>query len=108
MELNEVLRAFLESGEDWERKNTSVKGVSIIKLPGTKSRAPSLAIEINPVNEKGVPMKKKGVMVMSGGELSAFRDIFSSPKVDGLIRTIEEITPGKRGQKSGASDVLEI
>lgn len=108
MELHEVLRAFLEGGDDWERKNTSVKGVSIIKLPGTKNRAPSLAIEINPVNEKGAPMKKKGVMVMSGVELNAFRDIFSNPKVDGLIRSIEEITPGKKGQKGGTGDVLEI
>ena len=108
MELNEVLRAFLEGGEDWERKNTSVKGVSLIKLPGTKSRAPSLAIEINPVNEKGAPMKKKGVMIMSAVELSAFREIFSNPKVDGLIRSIEEITPGKKGQKSGPEDILEL
>jgi len=108
MELNEILRVFLETGDDWERKNTSVKGVSIIKLPGTKSRAPSLAIEINPVNEKGIPMKKKGVMVMSGQELSAFREIFSSPKVDGLIRTIEDISPGKKSHKSGAGDILEI
>lgn len=108
MELNEILRAFLETGEDWERKNTSVKGVSLIKLPGTKSRAPSLAIEINPVNEKGIPMKKKGVMIMSGGELLAFRDIFSNPKVDGLIRTIEEISPGKKSQKSGTGDILQL
>ncbi|OPX72112.1 MAG: hypothetical protein A4E38_00755 [Methanoregulaceae archaeon PtaB.Bin108] len=108
MELNDTLRAFLETGDDWERKNTSVKGVSIIKLPGTKSRAPSLAIEINPVGEKGIPMKKKGVMVMSGGELRAFQEIFSNPKVDGLIRTIEDISPGKKGQKGGSGDILEI
>ncbi len=108
MELSEILRAFLETGEDWERKNTSVRGVSIIKLPGTKSRAPSLAIEINPVSEKGVPMKKKGVMIMGGGELVAFREIFSNPKVDGLIRTIEDISPGRKGQKSGEGDILQI
>lgn len=108
MELNDTLRAFLETGDDWERKNTSVKGVSIIKLPGTKSRAPSLAIEINPVGEKGIPMKKKGVMVMSGVELRAFQEIFSNSKVDGLIRAIEEISPGKKGQKGGTGDILEI
>lgn len=108
MELNEILRAFLETGDDWERKNTSVKGVSIIKLPGTKNRAPSLAIEINPVSEKGIPMKKKGVMIMGGSELSAFREIFSNPKVDGLIRAIEDISPGKKGRKGGAADILEI
>ncbi|MCQ8894374.1 MAG: hypothetical protein NQU46_07070 [Methanolinea sp.] len=108
MELSEVLRGFLETGEDWERKNTSLKGVSIIKLPGTKTRPPSLAIEVNPVNEKGGPMKKKGIMIMNGKELAAFREIFSNPKVDSLIRTIEDVAPMKKDQKSGGGDILEI
>lgn len=108
MELNEVLRAFLETGEDWERKNTSLNGVSIIKLPGTRTRPPSLAIEINPVNQKGTPMKKKGVMIMNATELSAFRELFSNPKVDSLVRTIEEVAPGKKDQKGGPGDVLVI
>ncbi len=108
MELNEVLRTFLETAEDWERKNTSLNGVSIIKLPGTRTRPPSLAIEINPVNQKGTPMKKKGIMIMNGTELSAFREIFSNPKVDSLVRTIEEVAPGRKYQKSGAGEILEI
>ncbi|MDI9633763.1 MAG: hypothetical protein QXL43_00350 [Methanolinea sp.] len=108
MDLVDVLRAFLETGEDWERKNTSLNGVSIIKLPGTKTRPPSLAIEVNPVNQKGVPMKKKGVMVMNTAELAAFREIFSNPKVDALLRAIEEVAPGKKDQKGGPDDVLMI
>jgi len=53
-------------------------------------------------------MKKKGVMIMNGTELSAFRELFSNPKVDSLVRTIEEVAPGKKDQKAGAGDVLEI
>ncbi len=45
MELTQTLKAFIEEGQDWERKNTSVKGVSIIRLPATKNRAASLAID---------------------------------------------------------------
>ena len=37
MELSQTLKTFIEEGQDWERKNTSVKGVSIIRLPATKT-----------------------------------------------------------------------
>jgi hypothetical protein len=63
MELTQTLKAFIEEGQDWERKNTSVKGVSIIRLPATKNRAASLAIDINPRSELLSRMKK--LMVLS-------------------------------------------
>lgn len=53
---------------------TSIRGVTILKLPQTKSRPASLAIEINPLTDKGTPMKKKGVMIMGQAELNAFRE----------------------------------
>jgi hypothetical protein len=108
MQLTDTLRNFLENGEDWERKMTSIKGVTILKLPQTKSRSASLAIEINPLTEKGTPMKKKGVMIMSSGELNAFREIFTNEKVDVLITTIEDIIPARKGAKAGPEDVLQL
>ena len=65
MELTETLRTFIEEGQDWERKHTSVKGVSIIRLPATKNRPASLAIDINPLGQNGLPMKKKGIMIIN-------------------------------------------
>ena len=59
MELSESLKEFIKDGQDWERRNTSVKGVAIIRRPHDKNRAASLAIDINPVGENGLPMKKK-------------------------------------------------
>jgi len=108
MELTESLRTFLETGEDWERKITTLKGVSIIRLPQTKSRPASLAIDINPLNEKGAPMKKKGIMIMGRGELIAFRELFNSEKVEALLASIEEVAPGKKGSKSDKEEILEI
>jgi hypothetical protein len=108
MELADTLRSFLENGEDWERKLTSIKGVTILKLPQTKSRPASLAIEINPVTEKGTPMKKKGVMIMGSDELEAFRKIFSNEKVEALVTTMEDIIPAKKSGKAGQEEVLQI
>ena len=109
MDLAENLRTFLENGQDWERKNTSIRGVSIIKLPKTVKRAASLAIDVNPVDENGTPFKRRGLMIMSERELHAFRVLFENEKVVSLIRTIDEVIPEKRAQaKEGKEDIIEI
>ena len=109
MELSESLREFVEEGQDWERKNTSVKGVSIVRMPPYKNRPASLAIEINPVKEDGSPMKKKGVYIMSIAELHAFRTAFNNQKIDTLIAALEEVLPERKSSgKQAKSDVLQI
>lgn len=109
MELSEQLRVFIEEGQDWERKATSVKGVTIIRLPKTKNRAASLAIDFNPLNEQGVPMKKKGIMIMNAAELAAFRTAFNNEKVDNLIKALEEVLPERKAAAaSGKPEVLQI
>ena len=109
MELAETLKTFIEEGHDWERKQTSVKGVSIIRLPATKNRAASLAIDINPIGDNGLPMKKKGIMIMNGAELAAFRTTFTNAKVDSLIVALEEVLPDRKASgKPAKAEVLQI
>lgn len=109
MELTEILKTFIEEGQDWERKPTTVKGVSIIRLPATKNRPASLAIDINPVGANGLPMKKKGIMLMNGAEIAAFRDTINNPKVDSLVTALEEVLPERKSAgKPAKSDVLQI
>jgi hypothetical protein len=108
MELVESLKEFIEEGQDWERKNTSVKGVSIIRLPQYKNRPASLAIDINPVGETGLPMKKKGIMIMSAHELLAFREVFKNEKLDNLMKTLEDVTGKKPAGKAATPDVVQI
>jgi hypothetical protein len=109
MELTDTLKDFMETGGDWERKATSLAGVSIIRLPATKNRPASLAIDVNPINEAGLPMKKKGIMIMNAAELAAFRALFTSEKMDGLINALETVLPEKKAAaKAKKSDVLQI
>jgi hypothetical protein len=109
MELTDTLKTFIEEGQDWERKQTSVKGVSIIRLPATKNRPASLAIDINPVGETGLPMKKKGIMIMNRSELAAFRSTFSNEKIDALITALEEVLPERKtAAKTTKADVVQI
>ncbi|MFA6333501.1 MAG: hypothetical protein WCX22_11145 [Methanoregula sp.] len=109
MELTETLRTFIEEGADWERKHTSVKGVSLIRLPATKNRAASLAIDFNPIGSNGLPMKKKGIMIMNSAEIAAFREAFNNDKIDGLVAALEEVLPDRKNAgKPAKSDVLQI
>jgi len=109
MELKETLKTFIEKGQDWERKQTSVKGVSIIRLPATKNRAASLAIDINPIGENGLPLKKRGIMIMNGGEVEAFRQAFNSEKLDSLVAALEDVLPERKSLgKPTKADVVQI
>jgi hypothetical protein len=109
MELAATLKTFIEEGQDWERKHTSVKGVSIIRLPATKNRAPSLAIDINPIGDNGLPMKKKGIMIMNSAEIAAFRAAFNNEKIDSLIAALEEVLPERKSSgKPAKPDVLQL
>ena len=109
MELKDTLKTFIEEGGDWERKPTSVKGVAIIRMPAMKNRGASLAIDINPVGENGLPMKKKGIMIMSGAELAAFRTIFANEKLDGLMGALEEVFPERKtAAKIQKPDVVQL
>ena len=108
MELSESLKEFIKDGQDWERRNTSVKGVAIIRLPQNKSRAASLAIDINPVGENGLPMKKKGIMIMNTAELHAFRETFKNEKLDNLISILEDVSGRKPAGKSVKADVVQL
>lgn len=108
MEISENLRVFLESAEDWERKTTTLPGVSIIRLPATRTRPATLAIEVNPPDANGRPMKKKGIMVMGREEVLAFSKIFAHEKLMTLIDAIEAVIPEKKIPGKGQRDVLEI
>lgn len=108
MEIHETLLTFLENGEDWERKQTSVPGLSIIKLPKTRTRPASLALDLNPIGENGLPMKRKGLMVMSTAELAALRSLITDEKIDQLFAAITEVMPEKRPARMVSDSILEI
>jgi len=109
MNIKETLEAFLEEGKDWERKQTSVRGVSILRMPRTTTRPPTLAMEINPVDERGSQMKRKGIMIRSPRELEALRGVLSDPKVAGLMEALASVVPPVPvAGKEQAAGLIEI
>ena len=103
----EKLEEFLETGKDWAKVKTTVPGVFVLKMPGSKNRDPSLSVEVNPVDASGSPTKRRGLIIRSVDELLEFKDILSNEKVETLLEMLEDVNPGTPESKQ-SKEVIEI
>jgi hypothetical protein len=115
-DVNEKLGQFLREGQNWEKRATNIQGVFLLKLPTSKQRPSSIAIEINPTNTTSgsvTTIRKKGIIIRDGLELEQFNQLLSNPKVIELAKKIEAVNPKtKEGttstDSSSNADVFEI
>jgi len=106
--LIERLKKYGKDMNDWERMRTSVAGVSIVKLP-SKGDDLNFGLELLPVKEDGIPVKKKGLFITSIEQWEAFKDLFNSPKALDLISTITELKKERAIEPTEESEeVFEI
>ena len=103
----EKLEEFLETGKDWAKVKTTVPGVFVMKMPGSKNREPSLSVEVNPVDASGSPTKRRGLIIRSVDELLEFRNILGNEKVESLLEMLEDVNPGTPEGKQ-SKEVIEI
>jgi hypothetical protein len=101
------LAEFLEKGKDWDKVKTTVPGVFVMKMPGSKTRPASLSVEINPVDAGGSPTKRRGLIVRGVDEYLEFKDIVLNEKVEGLLEMLEAVNPEK-GRAKASKEVIEI
>jgi len=94
------LREHLKNGKDWEKMATPVDGVSVVKVPATKTRPSLLFLEVNPLKEDGKPMKRKGLFVGSKEMLIKFGEALNDDKVFQLIGEIEKVNPERSTNNS--------
>lgn len=96
MRSKEELAAFMQRGGDWEKQESGVNGVAVMRLPPTLNRSASLAVEINPLNAGGRPMKLRGLLILTLEEFIAFREIFNNTGVLELVAAMEAVVPHTR------------
>ena len=109
MSAEDKLSAFLGNSRDWERRPTNIPGIFLLKLPSSRSRQASIAIEINPVDATGAVTKKRGIVIRSTSELNQFSNILADQKLIELARRIDEVNPKqKEDYGTAGSDVFEI
>jgi len=100
------LKDHLSKGNDWEKMETPVPGVFVVKVPATKTRPALLFLEVNPLTDNGKPMKRKGLFVGSKEMLVKFGEALNDDKVFQLIGELEQVNPQVKG--AGASKKLEM
>jgi hypothetical protein len=104
----EKLSDFLENAKDWEKVKTTLPGVFVMKMPGSKNRKPSLAVEINPVDAGGSPTKRRGLIIRTVPEYEEFKEILMNEKVENLLEMLEDVNPDSAKGGKTTKDVIEI
>ncbi|MGQ4873172.1 MAG: hypothetical protein ACP6IY_03775 [Promethearchaeia archaeon] len=87
------LKEHLEKGADWEKMETPIPGVFVVKIPATKTRPAILQLEINPLAEDGKPVKRRGLFIGNKELLVKFSEALMDDKVFQLINEIEKVNP---------------
>jgi hypothetical protein len=101
--MKEQLIRFLKTGAAWEKMETDVPGVFVVKTAGPKANpeAGKLMIEINPVDESGKPKKFKGLMLSDKESFTAFLETMQDDRIHKILSALEEITPAASARSAG-------
>lgn len=104
IELGNKIKDALKDVKPWQRVPTSVEGVFLVKTPANDDRE-TIMVEINPVNERGTSMKRKGLFLKSTVEFEGFRGIFENDKVMELLSAIEDTAGGIKKKEVKAIEI---
>lgn len=104
IELGNKIKDALKDVKPWQRVPTSVEGVFLVKTPANDDRE-TIMVEINPVNERGTSMKRKGLFLKSTVEFEGFRGIFENDKVMELLDAIEDTAGGVKKKEVKAIEI---
>ena len=84
---------FLENGKDWERKQTNVPGVFLLRLPQFRSRPACIAVELDVLNRGGGSNRRRGIILRTSEELKQLLDIVTNEKITELTSSVEKVNP---------------
>ena len=104
------LTDFLKEGNDWERKQTNVPGVFLLKLPASRSRPACIAIEIDVMGQGGGGgNRRRGLIIRTKEDIEHLSNILNNDKVIELASAVEKANPIKINTSSTVdSEVFEI
>ena len=87
------LTEFLEKGKDWERKQTNIPGVFLIRLPQFRSRPACIGVELDVLNRGGGANRRRGVIIRTKEELQELSNAVTNKKLIDLTSAIENVNP---------------
>ena len=104
MELENKIKDALKDVKPWQRVPTTLEGVFLVKTPANDNRE-TIMVEINPLNERGTSMKRKGLFLKSTSEFEGFGSVFKNDKVLDLLDAIEGMVGGAKKKEIKAIEI---
>jgi hypothetical protein len=102
-----LLKDHLDNGKSWEKLETDIPGVFVVKIPETKTRGAKLMVEVNPINKAtGLPKKRKGLFISDFEMYLQFQEALTEDEVPALIKVLEEVNPVE--QSSGTKKKIKL
>ncbi|NVM35112.1 MAG: hypothetical protein HWN81_05920 [Candidatus Lokiarchaeota archaeon] len=96
-DIQEQLKKHLDDAEPWEKMETPVPGVFVVKVPATKTRPALLFLEVNPLKNDGNPMKRKGLFIRNKEMYLAFKEALEEDNIFTILQNIETVNPEVKG-----------
>lgn len=93
MQTKQDLEDFLANGKDWEKMETPIAGVFIVRIPATKKAPAKLSLEINPIDEFKKPIRRKGLFIGNEKLRREFVVLLENADVINLMSLIGTINP---------------
>ncbi len=103
-DMENKIKEAIKDVKAWQRIPTSVNGVYLVKAPGNADND-TIMVEINPLNDRGTSMKRKGLFLKSSLEFEGFGEIFKNENVMELLSTLENINGGDNKKEIKAIEI---
>lgn len=105
-QLENKIKEALENVEPWQRVPTSVDGAFLVKTP-EKGANKTIMVEINPLNDRGNPMKRRGLFLRQSMELEKFLEVLENESMAELLKTLDDLS-GSSIKNSDEIKTLQI
>ncbi len=103
-EMEEKIKKALKDVKAWQRIPTSLNGIFLVKTPA-KSGKETILVEINPNDERGNLMKRRGLFLKNCLELEKFIYIMNNEKLKDVLRALENLSGGSEDKKIETIDI---
>lgn len=103
-QLKNKIRETLENVKPWQRVPTSIEGVFLIKAP-TRGDQESIMVEINPLDEFGRPIKRRGIFIQQKIQLERFLEVMQETRLMEFMETLDSMLGGADNGKVGTLEI---
>jgi hypothetical protein len=103
-EMEVRIKKALNGVKAWQRIPTSLNGVFLVKTPA-KGGEENIMVEINPKDERGNLMKRRGLFLKNTLELEKFNDTLENHKLKVVLVALENISGVKEDDKIEPLDI---